>query len=122
MVKSVQPEVCLDPRKPIAVNKNDRNEFEQVTVPDYAPSLYQMVYSGTVGAMPGNTSLYNYPELGDDDEAHDHPDYMQLDRLDIIEKQEYVNKFMTNPKNHEKKEDALPTDQAQSEPEQGSQK
>jgi len=102
MVKKPR-EVCLDPYDPIAINKNDRNEKEVVTVIDESPSLYQMVMSGSVGSMPGNTNLYTYPDLGDDEEAHEHPDYMRLDRLDILEKEEFVNNFNLNPNNYEKK-------------------
>lgn len=106
MVKTNRPpEVCLDSYVPIAKVYEERNTKEQVTIPDVSPSLYQMVMSGTVGSMPGNTNLYNYPDLGDDDdEAHEHPDYMKLDKMDIVEKEDFVENFTNNPNNYEKKE------------------
>lgn len=104
MVKAKRPrEVCLDPFEPIYTISNDRDQYEQVTLPDISPSLYQMVTTGTVGSMQGNTQLYQFPDLGDDDEAHDHPDYMKLDKLDIVEKEQFINNFIENPNNYEKK-------------------
>jgi len=97
-------EVCLDPRKPCARQYEPLDIFEQVTVQDVAPSLYQMVMSGTVGSMPGNSQFYQYPDLGEDDEAHDHPDYEKLDKLDIVEKEMYAEQWLKNPKNYEQKD------------------
>jgi len=98
------PDICLDHRKPCARTYEPLDIFEQVTVPDVAPSLYQMVTTATVGSMPGNSVLYQYPDLGDDDDAHDHPDYEKLDKLDIVEKEAYAENFLNNPKNYEKKD------------------
>lgn len=96
--------VCLEPSEPCAREYNDRNIFEQVTVPDVSPSLYQMVTTATVGSMPGSSPAYQYPDLGDDDQAHDHPDYMKLNDLDIVEKNEFVDKWLENPDLYEKVE------------------
>lgn len=98
-------EVCLDPRKPCARTYEPLDIFEQVTIQDVAPSLYQMVMSGSVGSMPGNSNLYQYPDLGEsDDDYHDHPDYEKLDKLDIVEKEQYAEQFLNDPKNYEKKD------------------
>lgn len=105
MVKNEKPsEVCLDPYKPIAQTYNWLPN-EEVTELDVSPSLYQMITSATVGSMPGNSNAYKYPDIGDDDEAHDHPDYSKLDSLDLAERDNYVNEFLNNPNNYEKKEE-----------------
>lgn len=95
-------EVCLDRYNPVARTYEDRNILEQVTVPDVSPSLYQMVSTATVGSMPGNSPAYQYPELGTDDEAHDHPDYEKLNKEDIVLKEEYVEKWLEKAENYEK--------------------
>jgi len=92
MVKEKRPStVCLDPENPIAREYNDRDIFEQVTTPDVSPSLTYMVRTGMVGEAMAGSSLYEYPELGTDDEAHDHPDYQKLMSQDIVEQSEFVN-------------------------------
>lgn len=102
MVKEVVRTVCLDPSKPLAHEFRHQFFDEQVTVPDCGPSLYQMVTSMTVGSMPGSNPAYAYPDLGDDDEAHDHPDYEKLNHMDMVHKEEYADEFVNNPKNYEK--------------------
>lgn len=108
MVKEIKTqdvqEVCLDPRKPCARTYEWPNKDEQVTIPDVAPSLYQMVMSGTVGSMPGNSTMYQYPDLGEDDDAHDHPDYEKLDKIDQVEKEMFAENWLQNPKNYEQKD------------------
>lgn len=79
---------------------------EQVTVPDSSPSLVQMVMSGNAGALSVGSTKYSYPDLDDDDdENHDLPDYEKLNKLDVIEKEEFVDLFLKNPKNYVKKEE-----------------
>lgn len=77
--------------------------FEQVTVPDISPSLYNMVMSGTVGSMSGNNRGFSFPDLAeDDDEAHEAPDYEKLDKLDAVDKANYVENWLQNPNLYEK--------------------
>lgn len=98
-------EVCLDPREPCARTYNDRDMTEQVTVPDLSMSLSQMVMTGNVGVMPGANPAYSDPDLGDDDEAHEHPDYEKLNKMDIVDKENYVTEWETRPENYEKEEE-----------------
>lgn len=99
--KKEVPEVCLDYRKPLAREYNDRVN-EQVTEPDTSLSLTQMVMTGTVRSSNPN---YIYPELPEDDEeAHDHPDYEKLDKQDIVEKEQFVENWLEKPENYEKSE------------------
>lgn len=101
----VEGEVCLDPRKPVGrIAYNDLNIFEQVTVPDVAPSLSAMVRSGVVPA--GSSTLYTSPDFETDDEAHDGPDYSKLNNLDLVEKEEFVQEWEKDPRNYEKKEES----------------
>lgn len=93
---------CIDPAEPLAREYNERDIYEQVTVPDIGPSLHHMVSTGDVGPMSSRSRNYTYPDLGDDDNAHDHPDYEKLDHLDLVEKEEYVENFIKNPNNYEK--------------------
>lgn len=87
--------IVLDPALRNALQHEHGDIHEQVTVPDMSPSLYQIVMTGNVGSMPGNSSQYNFPDLGDDDEAHEHPDYMKLHKEDIVIKEQFVNEFVT---------------------------
>lgn len=106
MVKEKEtPTVCLDPRYPIAREYPHGDIHEQVTEPSITPSLYQMIQTSTVGSMQGN-SAYAYPDLGDDDDqVHDHPDYEKLDKLDPVEKSNFVDQWLENPDLYEKAKD-----------------
>lgn len=75
--------------------------YEQVTEPDVSPSLYQMITTATAGSMPGNNQAYEYPELGTDEQAHDHPDYEKLNKLDLVEKDIYVENWLQKEENYE---------------------
>lgn len=80
-----------------AVEYPNAHAKEQVTVPDYSPSLVQMVTTGTVGSMTGNSKKYFYEDLDDDDElAHDAPDYEKIQSYDIVEKKELISQFIEN--------------------------
>nr|QJB18746.1 MAG: hypothetical protein [Microvirus sp.] len=113
--------VCLDPNEPIAKVYHDRDMFEQITIPDISPSLYQMVNNSSALGLTGNNSKYQYPELDDDDnEAHDSPDYEKIDKLDIVEKTQFVEEWKLNPKLYEKVETIEETTIKKDEPEKGS--
>lgn len=110
MVKDKKPsEVCLNPRFPCARQYEHGNIFEQVTVPDVSPSLYKMVTTGMVGSITGNARNFSYPDLEEDEElAHDHPDYEKLNHLDNVEKEAFVEDWLHNPKNYEKRKEEPP--------------
>ena len=77
-------------------------EYEQVTVMDVAPSLASMVTTGIVGSLSGN-DRYVYPDIGEtDDEGHEHPDYQQVNKLDVFEKNQFAEEWIKNPKFYEK--------------------
>ena len=103
--KNAVSEIYLDPHNPIAREYNDRDIYEITVRPDYSTNLTQMVMTGTVGSLTvHHNGKYQYPELGDDDEAHDHPDYEKLHNSDPVVKENYVEEFINNPNNYEKVE------------------
>lgn len=95
------------------------NIFEEVTEPDVSPSLLNMVTSATVGSMSVNSPKYQFPDLGDDDSAHEHPDYEKLDKLDVVDKALYVENWLENPNLYEKEKTDLSKGDAEGEPEKG---
>lgn len=118
MVKEKKyPDVCLHPDNRLAKEYHHGDIYEQVVEPNLSPSLYQMVQTATVGSMPGSSPAYSYPDLEDDDDlAHEHPDYEKLNQLDIVEKEVYVNEWLSKPENYEKaKETTSSKDSTESE-------
>lgn len=98
-------EVCLDPKDPCARWYPNKNEFEQVTVPDLSMSLSHMVATNTV---QGVSSKYVDPGFIDDDVAHDQPDYGKMGTMDPVDKEEFVQYFndFTKFKKDEEEENA----------------
>lgn len=114
--------MCLNPRNPIARVYQDRNDQEQVTVQDFSPSIYDMVRTGNVGSMPGNSSSrYTFPDVPDDDDAaHGLPDYQRLKDADMVEREAFVDDFVANPDNYEKSGEVSQEEKIKPAPEAGS--
>jgi len=119
MVKAPRT-VNLDPLGPRLAHEYLHGEYEQVTIMDVQPSLHSMVTTGIVGNQMGN-SRYVYPDLGDEDEAHEHPDYQRVNDMDNVEKQEFAEMWLKNPKFYEKKKESEPEAQTETpkNPEEG---
>lgn len=99
-------EVTLDYRKPLArqYDHDHGDPLEIITEPNIGvPSLYQMVVTGTVSPYVRGTA-YSYPDLGDDDEAHEHPDYSKVVDMDPVEQNEIVDRFTFIPEEYEEEE------------------
>lgn len=101
--KSERIDVCLDPRKPLAIEYRHQNWFESVTVADSSTSLIDMVSTGTVGLNPPSVNVYRSPnfDFENDDEAHESEDYQKLNDADIVDKTEFLDRFANDPRNKE---------------------
>lgn len=94
------PEHTLDKYKPLASTYAHGDETEQVTIPDMSPSLHQMVVTGVAGTTSGK---YSFVDVDEDD--HDAPDYEKLSKADPALKAEFMDSFINNPDNYEKREE-----------------
>lgn len=82
--------------------RSGRDIFEQVTKPDFSPSLYSLVSSGVAGSQM-SSRLYTFPVVPEDDvAAHDMPDYQRLKDVDMVEREDFVDDFVNNPDNYER--------------------
>lgn len=101
--------VCLEPDEPCAREYENENRDELVTVSDFTPGLQSMVLTGNVASMAGNqlSNKYVKGDLdgdGDDEQDHDTPDYAKLSRLDRVEQDAFVDEFLEDENNYEKKD------------------
>lgn len=97
-------EICLHPSKRSAKEYNDRDVNELVTEPDESPSLYQMVENATAANYMNKNNNYEFPDLEEEDElAHERPDYEKLNLMDDVHKAEFVEAFINDERNYEKK-------------------
>lgn len=103
-------EVCLDSRKRLATTYTWLDN-EQVTVPDVAPSLMSIVMTGNVGSMPSNSSRYSYgPQIDDDEELHETPDFMKLKDADLVERQQFIDEFVEQNQEKDEKDSGEETE------------
>lgn len=102
--------ICLDPRKPLAREYNDRDIFEKTVQIDFSPSIYDMVKTGVAGISNVNSGRYTFPPTPDDDnEAHEMPDYQRLRDIDIAEKEQVIDEFLNDENNYVKPEPSTET-------------
>lgn len=108
--KDVVRTVTLDPAEPLARQYEWGDPTRSDTVPDAAPGLQTMIENSRAADIQLlKSDAYKYPDLGDDDEAHEHPDYSKIGSLDPAEKTEIlenIEKFGVDLVELKKKQDA----------------